>query len=256
MDLSFDAGHSNHPRGHALIYFRDSSGNQMFATYVLVLPIAMDMGKYLPPLLASQLGSMTTESINGSLTSFAVPPVPEEVPDFDTLKSLAFVREDDLVNGGTIDFSDPSISIRETAEVVQAYAMLYERYIESGPGNSGVALPGDSLETNVQHVLYELMSDRDKLTELSKQIGVLRFALERNDANLISDADGSIQALQSSLPEIYWIESARKFAHDLSERGATLATLCLERCYKLLEEEYSVVKDLERRMDQIISQNE
>ena len=248
MALIFDSGDPRHPRGHALLYFRDRDSDRVVATYVLVLPIQMDMGKYLPPLLASQLGSLFTESMAGSLNSFAAPPLPEAVASIEELERLARLRGDDLVNGGTLPVSDLAAAMQETAEAVQAYAGLYQQYRDAQPAPAQVRsadVPGGA---DVQRVLFELMSERDRLAELSKHVGMLRFALERDDAFLAGESDDSMQSLEEFLPDRYWAARVRAAAHDLSDRGATLAKLYLERCYKLLSEEYGAVRDLEQQI--------
>ena len=250
MAITFDSGDPRHPRGHALLYFRDRDSNRVVATYLLVLPIQMDMGKYLPPLLASQLGSLVTESMAGSLNSFAAPPLPEAVESIGELERLAGIRGDDLVNGGTLSVSDLAAAMQETAEAVQAYAGIYQQYLDAQPTPAQIRSEDVSGGADVQQVLYGLMSERDRLAELSKHVGMLRFALERDDAALASESDGSMQALEELLPERYWTPKVRAAAHDLSDRGASLAKLYLERCYKLLDEQYGAVEALERQIAQ------
>ena len=43
MELNFEIGDPSQPRGHALLYFTDSSNGQVFATYVVLLPITVDV---------------------------------------------------------------------------------------------------------------------------------------------------------------------------------------------------------------------
>src|SRR5690348_2177516 len=44
--LTFRAGDADRPRGHALVFFRDSAAaDQVWATYLVVAPIKMDLGK-------------------------------------------------------------------------------------------------------------------------------------------------------------------------------------------------------------------
>ena len=111
MALTFEIGDPSFPKGHAIAYFR--SGADVLATYVLVLPISMDMGKYLPPLLASQLGGMAGNLIGEGMGSFAAPPVPEQVESLDYLERLAHVRGDDLVSGGTVVLGDVAAAMSE-----------------------------------------------------------------------------------------------------------------------------------------------
>ena len=56
MSINFEIGNSQSPKGHAILYF-GSLASGFSATYVVLLPIKMDMSKYLPPLMAAQLGS-------------------------------------------------------------------------------------------------------------------------------------------------------------------------------------------------------
>ena len=77
MDFSFVRGEASKPKGHALAYFTaNDNSSQLFATYIIVLPIAMDVGKYLPPMLAAQMGQITADDFS----AFAVPPVDIEAP--------------------------------------------------------------------------------------------------------------------------------------------------------------------------------
>ena len=248
MALSFDRGDVQSPCGHALLYFRDRDGDQVLASYVLVLPIKMDMGKYLPPLLASQLGSMVTESLSGPLTSFAAPPMPEVVDSVEALGRLAGVRGDDLVNGGDIVASDVAMAMQATAEATQAYAALYTQYLESQPVRTEIQGEGTPSGADVQRVVYELLSERDRLAELSKLVGTLRFALERGDANLVGEAEASIATLEELLADRYWVAKIRGAAQDMSDRGATLARLYLDRCFRLVAEDYAAVEALEQQI--------
>jgi hypothetical protein len=100
----------------------------------------------------------------------------------------------------------------------------------------------------VEHVLYELMTDRDKLGELTKLVGTMRFATERDDAGLVAETDESIAALERLLPERYWAAKVRAAAKDTSENGAKLAQLYVERCYKLLDDDFAAVQLLEKRI--------
>ena len=254
MALTFTIGDPARPKGHALLYFRDRDGAGMVATYVLVLPIQMDMGKYLPPLLASQLGSLAAEAMGGPMSSFAAPPMPEPVESLERLEHLASLRGDDLLDGGTLAVADLGSAMQSTAEAVQAYVGLYQERSDLGPQATEAgapSLPRDerpSGEADVQQVLYELLNERDRLVELSKLVATARFALERSDAALAAEANASMQTLGKLLPKRYWVDRVQAAANDLSDDGTALARLYLERCYKLVDEEYAVVEELERRI--------
>ena len=254
MAITFDIGDPSAPKGHAIAYFR--SGADVLATYVLVLPIPMDMGKYLPPLLASQLGGMMGGVMGEGMGSFAAPPVPEKIDSIDYLRRLANARGDDLIVGGSVAGGDLAASMSEAAEVVQEYNRLYEQSVGSRMKATqqdlrsvGEASRGEGAGSDrVEHVLYGLMSDRDKLGELSKLVGTMRYASERSDKGLIEETDGSIAALERLLPEHYWTAKVRAAAKDASAKGGQLAQLYIERCYRLMDENYAAVEELEKRI--------
>ena len=73
MALVFDLGSPNSPKGHALLYFEDSAQRgRWLSTYVVVLPVKVDLSKYLPPMFLSQaqMGSLDIQD----MSAFAFPP--------------------------------------------------------------------------------------------------------------------------------------------------------------------------------------
>ena len=79
MELIYEQGNRMTPRGHAVLYFKQTANTNLFATYIVVLPTSIDMVKYMPPFLAPHLSGMDTHD----LTAFAFPPVPDIVADPD-----------------------------------------------------------------------------------------------------------------------------------------------------------------------------
>jgi hypothetical protein len=262
LALTFELGDPSAPRGHAIVYFH--AGADILATYVLILPISMDMGKYLPPLLASQLGGMAGDIMGQGMGSFAAPPVPEKVESVDYLDKLARARGDDLIAGGAIILGDIAAAMGETGQVVQEYSALYEQ--SNGiptailiDDSRSSAVPQDDMrgiseggaregDERVEHVLYELMNDRDKLGELSKLVGTMRFATERSDYVLMEETDASIAALERLLPQPYWATKVRVSSKDPSMNGAALAQLYMERCYRLIDEDFTAVAAVEKEI--------
>ena len=244
MDLTFDLGDPQRPRGHALLYFHARDSQQVVATYVITLPIQMDMGKYIPPLLASQFGGIQT----GELSAFAAPPLPEEVEGVAHLERLAELRQDDLVCGGTLPMSDIARAIQEANEAVQAYARRYQEHLSIEPQAAVGQAEEPSRGAEVQRVVYELLNERDRLGELSRLVGTMRFAVDREDRELVHETDASLEALQSLLPAQYWVDRVRAAAADVSETGTARAQLYVERCYKLMDQDFAVVQELERRI--------
>lgn len=248
MALTFELGDPDRPRGHAVLYFR-APEQQLLATYMLVLPIKMDFAKYLPPLLAAQFGSVAPETLGASVHAFAAPPLPEPVASIGFLSGVAQRRGDDLVFGGDLSLADVTAALQHTTDIVQDYARLYEATTSRATGGAaGEPQPPAEAEGTVQRVLYALMSERDRLGELSKLVGTLRFAVERKDTGLTEETEAALQAIEGLLPEHYWVKRLREAARDVTDAGATLARLYVERCYKMADEDYTAVADLERRI--------
>ena len=241
MDLIFDKGSPEEPKGHALFYFRSGGGEKVLATYVVVLPISMDIAKYVPPLLASQFGGMAPRE----MSAFALPPVPEEVSGYEELVRLAEMRDDDLILGGTLYSTEPTSLIEAANEAVQRYAQLWADYLERAP------FPEQAEEESglgVSEVLYSFMSDRDKLAEMAKLVGKLRFAVEGHDTALIKEAEEEILTLSRYLPENYRVARLLEVARLPQPIGGELAQLYLERCYRLSDGNEEGVRQLEERI--------
>jgi len=130
-------------------------------------------------------------------------------------------------------------------DLVQEYAQRYQAYIQG-------ALPVDAPQSSefidgpgVNEVLFELMGERDRLAELAKLIGQLRFAVEGNDVRGVQEAEEEIGLLARYLPANYQVDALVKSAKDSSRTGGDLAQLYLDRCYKLADEDYTRLKEIE-----------
>ena len=254
MDLTYEHGDPNAPKGHALLYFRTQDESpKLYATYLLTLPIAIDLVKYMPPFLAPHMEEMKGQD----MSAFAFPPVPEEVPSHRQLKALAQAREDDLLFGGAVDPSQVPELLSTVNEIVQAYAHAYATsnvaaaaasLEEPGEAEPGEASPERLSGAGVDEVLYQLMSDRDRLAELARLMGKLRFACEGNDARQVQEVEEEMTPLVKQLPETYRVQQLLRAAKSPTPAGGELAQLYLERCYKLADEDYLRVGEMEERI--------
>ncbi|MBI4234053.1 MAG: hypothetical protein HY686_06395 [Chloroflexi bacterium] len=243
MALSFEHGSAGEPKGHALLYFRDAlDPSRCYATYIIVLPVPMNLAKYMPPFLASQMAGVNPRE----LSAFAIPPVPEEVESHQRLELLAKVRGDDVLYGGTVhaaQISDVFLAVNDTA---QEYGQACSGYLETAASRP---LPGDTPSAlGVEEVLYGLMGERDKLAELAKSIGKLRFAVEGGDRRLVEETEREIGVLARHLPEKFHLERLLEVARDQSREAAELAQLYVERCYRLLDQDYAGLSAVEGRI--------
>jgi hypothetical protein len=244
MDLVFDRGDRQSPKGHALLYFRSSSNHdELWATYLVVLPITVDVSKYVPPFLMNQMGEVGAKD----LSAFAFPPAPEKVPDYDHLEQMAGVRDDDILFGGTINPVDVASAMMSVNEAVAKYS---EMYGSLAPAASELEPEADEAPdgASVNEVLYGLMSDGDRLSELTRLVGRLRDASENAEDRLSTEAEAEISLLARHLPENHQVRRLIEAAKLSGSRGAMLAGLYLQRCFHLVQEEYVKLGQVEQEI--------
>lgn len=242
MDLFFERGSKDAPKGHALVYFRQRyNQDQIMATYIITLPVKVDVAKYIPPMFAAQLQGMNAQELSG----FAFPPFPEKVDSLAEIQRLAEARDDDLIDGGTGDADNPLDMVQVVNDLQQEYTRLWQQSQEASRP------PALSAEPSVNELLYELMGETAKLSELSKLVGKLRFALEGSDPRLTKETEEEILALAKYLPENYRVSRILEVGGMASEKGSALAQLYLERCYKLYEEDYRRIQEVEEEIRRI-----
>ena len=258
MDLNFDRGNRDSPVGHALVYFRvDTEPDKVYASYVVTLPIKSDLTKFLPPFLASHLGALPLND----LSSFAMPPVPEPVDGFGELERLSMQRGDDLVYAGSMFSYDLPRMMESVTEAVQSYGELYAASGKSATvaGEASV-VEGESLPVaeereeeadgslSVNEVLFSFMSESDKLGELSRLLGRLRFAVEGADSAAAAEVGEEIRALARHLPEEFQLANLLAVSQDTSDRSSQLAKLYLDRCFRLSAGETAQAAELEEEI--------
>ena len=234
MDIVFERGNRDKPKGHAILYFRSlAEANEIWGTYLVILPITVDVAKYVPPFLMNQVGEMGPKD----LAAFAFPPVPEKVEGHKYLERLASVRDDDILFGGDIRLGDMQAAMMAVNEVVGRYAEIYSQLVSS------CGLQEESADTEVggvqvREVLYDLMSDNDRLSELTRLVGRLRFAVEGAEVAMIKETEEDICLLAEHMPENHQISQLIEVAKARGSEDARLTDLYLQRCFHLIQEEY------------------
>ena len=266
MDLIFELGDSQKPKGHALVYFRvNTEPDKVYASYVVTLPINADLTKYVPPFLASHLGGLPLNEFS----AFAMPPVPEPVSGQPELERLARLRDDDLLYGGDMFSFDLPRMMETVTEVVQEYSQLCGDRFKSAetapwPDASGAGASSlqdgesgndDSASYNVNEVLFSLMSESDKLAELSRLMGKLRFAVEGQDSAQAEETSEEISILAKHLPDNFQVARLLSAAKDTSPKSSRLAQLYLDRCFRLSAGDYSSVQNLESEIQSLRTQD-
>ncbi len=252
MDLNFERGDANSPRGHALVYFRDTANpDTVSATYLILLPVSVDLQKYVPPFLAGQL-PMGGEA---DLSAFAFPPAPEPVDSYEFLVSVAEARGDDLIFAGSKPLADAANMMGVIGEILSEYGDRYRIGAPSTPAigvssDAATAVPGQP-EFTVDDVMYAMMSEADQLGELTKLTGRLRFAAEGGDHDTAGEATAHMRAIAAHVADNRNINLLIDAALDKTEAGGKLAQLYLERAYALYREDYLRVKALDEGIDRV-----
>lgn len=247
MDVVFDRGSAEHPKGHALLYFRSNADAQeVWVTYVVILPVSVDVSKYVPPFLIDQVAHMGPKE----LSAFAFPPAPERLGSYDDLESLAAARDDDILSAGSLNPTDVPAAMMAISEAVEWYAGIYGEVV-GVVGDEDEEEPDDDepdADLGVNEVLYGMMSGVDKLGELAKLVGTLKFAVEGDDESQIKEAEEEMRLLAGHLPENHYVPQLIRAVKSTDSLSARLADLYLKRCYHLVQEDYSGLAQIEEEL--------
>jgi hypothetical protein len=256
MTIRFIRGDSQAPKGHAIFFARSTNDSRtVLATYCVVPPMPLSLAKYLPSFLASQLSPEDLQEAT-NVPVMPIPPMLEEGNTFERLQMLAEQRDDDLCDIGTVNPRDEGARMQLVAQGCQEYGQYYVSFASSFAqienrnaieDEAPIAL--DDLDAD--ELLIQTMTDRQRLSELGKLVGVTRYALEGHDEQQLKETKQRMLRIAQSLPDKYRSTELTEAAFDPGVRGARLAELYLERAYKLLDEEYADIPGIERAIREI-----
>ena len=251
--LTFRAGDADRPRGHALVFFRDGDApDEVWATYLVVAPIKMDLGKYIPAAFASQLSGQLAAA---GPSAYPLPPVPEKFEGgLAGLEHLARLRSDDLIDGGTLRMSDPLYALQPVTDIGAQYAERCAAFLAAEPLASGEASGEMRTSTggasvDVDDLLLQVMPDREKIGRIARLAGTLRYALDGGDDRLADETLGEMERVARHLTDKYRPTELIAAARARGERSARLAELYIERCFRLVDEDYAALGDLDSRIE-------
>lgn len=246
MQLRFELGNSQAPRGHAILYAHSGGGSDtILATYCVVLPIQFSIGKYLPPMFASQIPIEGLRDAS-AMSVVPIPPMLEDGPSLVELRSIAEHRGDDLCDIGSVFISDEGQRMTYAAEACAQYAQLFATYSSRWPTVTEAETEPTPLDDlDVDAVMAQMLPDRDRLAELARLIGQARYALDTRDTHQLDAVRRSMQRIVESLPAKYRADQLMEAALRTDDAGPRLAELYLQRAYKLLEEDYAGIPPIE-----------
>jgi len=261
MSIHFLRGDAQTPRGHAIFVARSTSNpRDVYCTYCIIPPIPMSLAKYLPPMFTSQMSPEDLGEAGSGMKGMPIPPMLEEGKTMEQLELLAERRNDDLCEVGTVSGNDAGSRLQMAATSCEEYGQLYEKYISSfgslpsssssfGGIVSGESKPLDDVDAD--ELLLQTLSDRQKLAELGKLIGMARYAIGGHDTAQLHESQQRMQRMVSGLAEKYRGTQLVAAATDPDPKGAQLAGLYLSRAYKLLDEEYAEIPTIERAIREL-----
>ncbi len=261
MSIHFLRGDAQAPRGHAIFVARSTSNPRtVYCTYCIVPPIPMSLAKYLPPMFAAQISPEELGEAGSSMKGMPIPPMLEEGKTMEQLELLAERRGDDLCDIGSVNGQDQGMRLQMAAMSCEEYGQLYEKYSSSfgtlSSSSSPFEISGSSDErplddVDADELLLQTMSDRQKLSELGKLVGMARYALDGHDSAELRESQRRMQRLADLLAEKYRGSQLVAAAIDPKPQGAQLAGLYLSRAYKLLDEEYAEIPNIERAIREL-----
>ena len=165
---------------------------------------------------------------------------------------MASSRDDDILYAGTYDGVEVTEAMTRINDVVQQYAESYVEITGGGIHTDSVSSyvqpeeQSDSLFVN--DVLYDFMSDDEKLGQLTKLVGQLRFAVDGADITLLRETESEIVLLARHLPDAHEIPKLVDTLKSNAANAPSLAESYLQRSYHLVREDYSKLAEIEKRI--------
>ena len=256
MTIHFIRGESQAPKGHAIFFARSTTDSHtVLATYCVVPPMPLSLAKYLPSFLASHLSPEDLQEAT-NVPVMPIPPMLEEGNTLERLQMLAERRDDDLCEIGTVNPKDEGARMQLVAQGCQEYGQFYVNFASSFAQIGDLATIEDEApialdDLDADELLIQTMTDRQRLAELGKLVGVARYALEGRDEHQLQETKARMRRVAQSLADKYRSAELTEAAFDPGERGARLAELYLERAYKLLDEQYAEIPGIERAIREL-----
>jgi len=140
-------------------------------------------------------------------------------------------------------------------EIGAQYAEQCVSYIAaSGDAVAAAEAPTEgkaSSDVDVDDILLQVMPDREKIGRLARLSGTLRYAMDGGDVRLIEETVAEMQQVARHLSEKFRPAELIAAAKSPEPRAAQLAEVYLERCYRLVDEDYAALAELDTRIDEL-----
>ena len=114
---------------------------------------------------------------------------------------MAAFRGDDVLVAGSAGAWDAASLMARVAELGDTYANAYRDAAAQAPEPQPDVIELESGSASA--LLYSVLSENERLEELSRQVGRLRYALEGKDVTLAESTRSEMRAIAAYLPEKY-----------------------------------------------------
>lgn len=223
--LIWERGSKDKPRGRAVIYWSTPSG--YYASYLAIPPFDIN-----PEYVKQFAPSNVREEMEGkrALVTPITPPFP--IDDIDRVKRRAEENDDDILNAGMLHSLSLSNIEDELAKVADEYCEYWSRTQE---------IPSKRIEIDKDEAIYSILSNEERLRELSRLIGAFRegYAVESDLRKLMKYID--------KVNEVELMEATRVRGKE----GIELCELYLMKYRMLYSEDYRNLKNVEDRIKAI-----
>ena len=161
------------------------------------------------------------------------------------MQDLAELRDEDLIEGGNIDIHDSANNMMKINEILSQYLNLY---LNNNSKSIEKIDEKESENSNVNSLMYEFMNVNDRMTELSKLLSKLLFAIGNSQDSLIAECEKDIESLSSFYPQNHKINKIVEYTKIKNK--SEIAELYFKRCLYLAKENYEKVEEYEKLIEQ------
>ena len=162
---------------------------------------------------------------------------------------MAAFRGDDVLVAGSAGAWDAASLMARVAELGDTYANAYRDAAAQAPEPQPDVIELESGSASA--LLYSVLSENERLEELSRQVGRLRYALEGKDVTLAESTRSEMRAIAAYLPEKYRATEMIEAASRPDRAGARLAQLFIERGYKLQQDDIAEIARLDSEIAEL-----
>lgn len=221
--MIFEKGDGNRPKGHALIYWRNTTGApEYLASYLDI-----------PPLDQEHLLSVPI-----------VIPVDQNI--FERLKEVYInQRGADLIDGGVLDPTSNELK-GKILEIMDEYSRRYRQ---------SLSMAKSDVKFDLDDLTYSILTEKEKLGRLTKLTGQLRDAVCEDNFPVVKTITAKLKDIASYLSsEKYRINDMVEAAQIPGIKGQELTELHIKEFFYICDENYEEAEKLRKTINKRINE--